>query len=148
MKISYLESTKLGSKETITMEDIEGGIETILVAEDDTEMRQLITDILESGGYVVIGTENGESAVETYASRKYKIDLVILDMVMPKMGGSDAFRKLKEIDPDVQVLLSSGYTQNERGGLDAGVAGFLAKPYRILELLETVRMVLKKGRKS
>lgn len=131
-------------REKNPMSAIEGGTETVLVAEDEQAMRQLVNDILESGGYRVIAVEDGQSAVDIYSSRKDEIDLVILDMIMPRLNGGETFKKLKAINPSVRVLLSSGYSQDEQARrlLSEGVAGFLGKPYQVAELLEKVRKVL------
>ena len=147
-KVFYPASRKAEKKEAGAMEDVKGGSETILVAEDDEAMRELVKDILESGGYNVIAAENGEAAVEAYTKREDEINLVILDMIMPKMNGSEAFKSLKKINPDVLVLLSSGYSQDGKAQelLNEGVAGFLGKPYQVRELLEKVRAVLEKGK--
>ncbi len=122
----------------------EVGTETILVAEDHPAMRELVKDILESVGYKVISVADGEAAVAIYVEKKSEIDLVILDMVMPRLDGGEAFRKLKSVNPGVLVLLSSGYSH---GGdaqrlLEEGVSGFLGKPYQVRELVEKVRQVL------
>ena len=143
-KVFYPASHRAEKKETGNMNDVKGGSETILIAEDEDAMRELIKDILESGGYEVVTAENGEAAVDIYKKRKDQIDLVILDMIMPKMNGSEAFRELKKINPNILVLLSSGYSQDGKaqGLLNEGVAGFLGKPYQVRELLEKVRAVL------
>jgi len=149
-EVFYPASRKAEKKEAGAMEEVKGGSETILVAEDEDAMRELVTDILESGGYNVIAAENGEAAVEAYTKRKDEISLVILDMIMPKMNGSEAFKNLKRINPDVLVLLSSGYSQDGAAQelLNEGVAGFLGKPYQVRELLEKVRAVLEKGKST
>lgn len=143
-KVFYPASGKPEKEEARTMNDVKGGTETILLAEDEEAMRELVVDVLESGGYKVIATDNGEAAVKVYSSRKDEIDLVILDMIMPKLNGGDAFRELKKVNPNILVLLSSGYSQDEKAQqlLNEGVAGFLGKPYQVRELLEKVRVVL------
>ncbi len=149
-KIFYPASGKPEKEEAKTMKDVKGGTETVLLAEDEEAMRELVVDVLRAGGYKVIATDNGESAVEMYLSKKDQIDLVILDMIMPKMNGGDAFRKLKEVNPGILVLLSSGYSQDEKAQqlLNEGVAGFLGKPYQVRELLEKVRAVLESRKHS
>lgn len=126
------------------MNELKSGNEKILVAEDEEPMRELIRDILEGEGYDVIQVADGEEAVRTYLERKDEIALVILDMIMPKMSGEDVFRELKRADPNVLILLSSGYTENGdmRELLHEGLAWFLGKPYQVNELLAKVRMVL------
>lgn len=124
--------------------DIKRERATVLVAEDEQAMRELVTDVLDSGSYVVIAVEDGEAAFETYSEKKDEIDLVILDMIMPKLDGRETFRKLKEFDKNVRVLLSSGYNQDgtQQELLDEGLAGFLGKPYRVAELLEKVEQAV------
>jgi CheY-like chemotaxis protein len=123
---------------------------TILVAEDQSAMRELVKDILESVGYKVISVVDGEAAVATYIERESEIDLVILDMIMPRLGGGEAFRKLKSVNPGVLVLISSGYNHDENAQrlLNEGVAGFLGKPFQVGELVEKVRQVLDRKTKS
>ncbi len=126
----------------------EGGIATILVAEDEPTMRELVAEILESGGYKVIAVADGEAAVRTYAEKMNEVSLVILDMVMPRLSGVETLRRLKAVSNKVLVLMSSGYGQgNEAQTIMAeGAAGFLGKPYQVGELLERVGAVLKGGK--
>jgi CheY-like chemotaxis protein len=107
-------------------------------------MRSTTKDILESVGYRVLLAENGAEAVDIYANRKDGIALVILDMVMPVMGGREAFLKLRELNPDVRGLLSTGYSQDGKAQeiLDSGVMGFIQKPSQVNALLSKVRKIL------
>jgi PAS domain S-box-containing protein len=120
------------------------GNETILVADDEEMMRQLIIEVLDSDGYQVIPAEDGRKALEIYSERSREIDLVILDMMMPGLSGPEAFRRLKQINPSVKVLLSSGYSQEGQAQqiLKEGVLGFIQKPYAINELLNKIRFVI------
>jgi PAS domain S-box-containing protein len=120
------------------------GNETILVADDEEMMRQLIIEALGSDGYRVIPAENGNEALEIYQTRAQEIDLVILDMIMPGLSGPDAFRRIKEINPSVKVLLSSGYSQEGQAQqiLKEGVLGFIQKPYAINDLLNKIRLII------
>jgi DNA-binding NtrC family response regulator len=88
--------------------------------------------------------------VKVYEDNKVKIDLVILDMIMPEMGGGETFDRLKEINPEIKVILSSGYSLNgEASGIMArGCMGFIQKPARIAELSQRVRSVLGKTAKD
>jgi PAS domain S-box-containing protein len=121
-----------------------GGEERVLVVDDEETIRSLVKDTLESYGYCVLVAENGEEAVRIYREMGERIDLVILDMVMPKMGGRETFQRLKELNPKVKALLSTGYSQNGKAQeiLDSGVLGFLQKPYQTHELLSRLRTVL------
>ncbi len=129
-------------------EDIEmrGGDELILIVDDEESIRFLAKDILEGHGYTVLLAENGAEAINVYTKKRDEIDLVILDIVMPKMGGKKTFLRLKKINPEVKVLLSTGYSQNGKAKeiLDSGVKGFIQKPYQVNKLLSKVRSVLDK----
>lgn len=126
--------------------NMRAGMETILVAEDEPAMRELVSDILDSGGYKVIAVEDGEAAVRTYSEMKDDIDLVILDMNMPKMNGAETFRKLRTVNREILVLLSSGFSHDveDRELLREGLSGFLQKPYQVGEYLEKVGAVLQR----
>ncbi|MEW6510999.1 MAG: PAS domain S-box protein [Bacteroidota bacterium] len=120
------------------------GRETILIVDDEETIRTLVSDILQDKGYAVVGAGDGRAAVEIYNERGREIDLVILDMTMPGMGGPETFDKLKSMNPDVRVILSTGYSQDERARdlLARGVKAFVQKPYRIDDLAVAVRRVL------
>jgi two-component system, cell cycle sensor histidine kinase and response regulator CckA len=120
------------------------GSETILIVDDEEIIRQLGGDILEDCGYKVLFASRGEEAIQIYQEKRENIALMILDMVMPGMGGKETFLKLKEINPKIKVLLSSGYSANEGVGeiLKEGVGGFIQKPYKDEELIEKVREIL------
>ena len=95
-------------------------------------------------GYDVIIAKDGKECIDIYKDKGTKIDLVILDMVMPEMNGREAFHELKKIDDEVKVLISSGFmAENEAGDLiEAGAAAFLRKPYRMIELARKLRELL------
>jgi DNA-binding NtrC family response regulator len=121
-----------------------GGDETVLVVDDEESFRTLTKDALEFHGYRVVLAVDGEQAIDIYKEQERRIDLVILDMVMPKMGGHETFLRMKTCDPNVKVLLSTGYS---RGGktqeiIDSGIRGFIQKPYKIDALLSKVRSLL------
>ena len=120
------------------------GTETILIVDDEDIIRQLGADILEDVGYKIILASRGEEAIRLYQQQGQNIDLVILDVVMPGMGGKETFRKLKEINPKIKVLLSSGYSTDGEVGeiLKEGVEGMVQKPYKDEELIEKVREIL------
>jgi len=114
---------------------------TILLVDDEEMIRSLGRAVLESAGYLVLEAEDGEEAVELYRASPRPIDLVILDLTMPRMSGKDAFRRMADRDPGVRVLLSSGYTADGLSDTD-GILGLLPKPYRPAELLDAVRLAL------
>ncbi len=120
------------------------GAATILLVDDEEMVREITTDILEKLGYAVLTCEDGCQAVEQYKNDWKNIDLVILDMVMPNMNGKDAFLAMKEINPDIKALLSSGYsiTGEARSILKAGINGFIQKPYRRVELSKKIAEIL------
>jgi PAS domain S-box-containing protein len=120
------------------------GSETILIVDDEELIRQLGADILEDVGYKILLAAGGEEAIQIYQENRKEIALVILDMVMPGLGGKETILKLKEIDSKIKVLLSSGYSTNEGVGeiLKEGVGGFIQKPYRDEELIGKVREIL------
>jgi PAS domain S-box-containing protein len=137
-------SGKTEVKEPADTETPRGGNELILVVDDEESIRSVAADILESYGYLVLVAEDGEEAAKIYEEHNGDISLVILDMVMPRLGGRETFLKLKRLNPQVRALLSTGYSKNEKAQeiLDSGVMGFVQKPYLLNELLSKVRSVL------
>ena len=123
---------------------LQGGTETILVAEDDSAIRELMEEILCESGYQVILAENGRDAVDKFIANRDNIHLVILDMIMPKMSGKEAYDEISRLKSSVKVLFSSGYTADyiqDRGDFDARVE-LIMKPVRPMELLKKVRETL------
>jgi two-component system cell cycle sensor histidine kinase/response regulator CckA len=120
------------------------GTETILVVDDEEMIKDLARDILARYGYAVLTAGGGEEAVEIYRQYKKEIAVVVLDIVMPDVGGREVFRRIREIDPAAQVIISSGYNQ-ERDATDLlkeGAVTFVQKPYRIASLVGTVGDVI------
>jgi PAS domain S-box-containing protein len=126
--------------------DVRGGQELILVVDDEEVVRYLAKDVLESSGYTVLMASDGVEAIEEYEKNMKNIALVIIDMVMPRMGGKEAFLKLKEINPNVKALLFTGYGKNSEAHeiMRNGVSNFIQKPFQLDELLYKVRDVLDK----
>ncbi|MDY7039102.1 MAG: response regulator, partial [Thermodesulfobacteriota bacterium] len=118
------------------------GNETILLIDDELEILKLGKEMLQKFGYQVIIAETGEDGINKYAHNT--VDLVILDIGMPGMGGIKCLQQLLSIDRKARVLISSGYSVNGRveKALALGVKAFLAKPYTINELLEIMQAVL------
>jgi CheY-like chemotaxis protein len=132
-------SQEKSSKEKI----FTGGSETILLVDDEDIVREVGESMLRNLGYRVITAANGEEAVATYKERGSEIDLVIMDKMMPKMNGITAYRALKEINPLVKVIISSGYIVDSIQSLrELGVADFLNKPYRMDEMDKAVRKAI------
>jgi signal transduction histidine kinase/ActR/RegA family two-component response regulator len=117
------------------------GGQTILVVDDELTIRELTQEALEDFGYVVLSAANGEEALNIYQEHGQAIDLVLLDLNMPGMGGHKCLQQLLLLDPSVQVLIASGYSVNGQAGesLKSGAAGFIGKPYQLKELQAAVR---------
>lgn len=130
------------------MERLPGGTETILIVDDQETVWDFLIEALQNLGYSVLLAENGEDAVSIYRENPNEIDLVLLDMVMPKMGGHTTFYQLKNLDPDVKVLLSSGFVSaaSVKDLQDNGAAGFLPKPHRIKDLALELRRIFDQGK--
>jgi len=118
---------------------------TVLVVDDEGIIRDLARNALENAGFKVLEARDGLEAVERIAERPDSIDLVLLDMTMPRMGGAEAFRRIRGLSPKVRVLLTSGYTQKEslESLADLPPDGFLQKPFRVRELINRVRDLLR-----
>jgi two-component system, cell cycle sensor histidine kinase and response regulator CckA len=121
---------------------------TILLADDEPMIRDLTTNILQRYGYQVLLAEDGLQALEIYERERDRIDLVILDLTMPRLSGDDTCRRLLALDPKCQILLSSGYFPEDLTLIDPRVFGFLSKPYRHEELVSTVRAALEQRKSS
>ena len=104
----------------------------------------MVSEMLGGLGYTVDVCRNGREAVEYYQREWRDIDLVVLDMVMPVMAGSEAFDQMREVNPDVPVLIASGFSveREARRMLDEGAAGFIQKPFGRAELSQKVAQVL------
>lgn len=122
------------------------GSGTILVIDDEPHVREMCRDMLGALGYTVLLAENGAAGLRIYRARNREIDLVILDMIMPKMGGPEVFAALKNIDPRVKVLLYSGYSNSSLKGIDdllkRGVAGFIQKPFSSEDISIAIKKAL------
>jgi len=116
----------------------------VMLVDDEQILLDVGGEILRDLGHEVITCKNGAEAVDRYREDGRRIGLVILDIVMPKMGGADAFTALRAIDPGVKVLVSSGYSIDgeARTLLDAGALGFLQKPFNRAELTRKVAEAL------
>ncbi|MCX6136409.1 MAG: PAS domain S-box protein, partial [Ignavibacteriales bacterium] len=127
-----------------TIEEIPGGNETILFVEDEEALQILGTSTLESKGYKVLLASNGEEAVRMYEQHKDGIHLVLSDMGLPKISGHEIFQILKESNPNLRMILTSGFIEPELRSLILrnGVRDFIQKPYSPIELLRSIRSVL------
>jgi len=131
-------------KEKMIQKEILMGSETVLLVDDEDMILDVGRDLLEKLGYEVLTVKSGIEAIEIYRTNQKKIDIVILDMVMPKMGGGDTYEKLRDIDPAVKVLLSSGYSIDGQASkiLSRGCDGFIQKPFDIKSLSLEIRKIL------
>lgn len=120
------------------------GTGTLLLVDDEEVIREITCQMLTEQGYRVISLSNGREAVEHYGRNWKSIDLVILDMIMPEMNGQEAYLAMKQINPGIRALLSSGYSLQEdaQNLLQMGTRGFLQKPYRLAELTQKIEQVL------
>jgi signal transduction histidine kinase len=119
----------------------------IMVVDDEEAIREMMRDILESNGHQVVVARNGVEALDLYRQEWGRVALVLLDMVMPKMGGLEAFRRILGMDRSARVLLCSGYADNVQAqqAIREGALGFFPKPFTMAELLTRVRRVLGDG---
>lgn len=125
-------------------DQIKYGTETVLLAEDETEVRKVTKAMLEEFGYKVIEASNGEEAVKLFTEKNKEIDLLIFDMIMPKKNGKEAYKEIDRISPGIKVLFTSGYAaemMKNKGVLDDGFK-FISKPVSLHNLIKKIREVL------
>lgn len=137
-------SIKEISKETADSKTLIPGNETILLVDDETTIIDVCNEMLSSLGYNILTAGNGRDAIKIYEINQDKIDLVILDMIMPGFSGGETFDSLKLINPEVEVMLSTGYIISDqiKNLMSKGCRGFIQKPFRMEELSEKIREVL------
>ena len=128
------------------VETVAKGTGTILLIDDEEMIIKVGEELLQELGYSVIAARSGEEAVKLYNKNRDKIDLVVMDMIMPGMGGGETFDRLKAVNPDVKVLLSSGYSINGQASkiLERGCDGFIQKPFNLNQLSEKIRGIVAK----
>ena len=131
---------------TDTDSEMAPGGETVLLADDEGMVIEVGREMLQRLGYTVLTAMTGREAIETYRAHKALIDLVILDMIMPDMTGMETYDRLKKEDPNIIVLLSSGYSIDGQASeiLRQGCNGFIQKPFTMAALSRKVREVLGK----
>ena len=138
------ESAAAAATEAAARDEVVGGTERILLVEDKEELRNTTRRVLERLGYTVIEAPDGEEALELFRSHRDRIDLILSDVLMPKVGGPALYQAVRQTDPEARFLFTSGYTASDIGQrslLEPGVL-FVAKPWTISELAHQVRKAL------
>ncbi len=130
--------------EEVESDRLVGGTETILLVDDEDAVRRFGETMLQTFGYSVLTASNGIEALEVFREQQEEISLVILDLIMPKMGGRECLREILKIHPTVKVLIAGGYGADGQidDALHEGAKTSIRKPYEARELLKTVREVL------
>jgi CheY-like chemotaxis protein len=118
------------------------GSGTVLLVDDEETVRGIGKEMLQELGFTTITANDGREAVDTFKTTS-DIAFVILDLTMPHMDGEQCFRELKQIRPDVKVIMSSGYNEHEvtRKFVGKGLAGFIQKPYKLSALKDAIRKI-------
>ena len=131
-------------------EAIKGGTETILVVEDEEILRELVKGSLEEKGYTVLAAEDGVEALNIFTQQRERVALVLCDMGLPKIGGWDAYKIMRELSPQVNVIFASGYLDPGLKAeiLKGGAKDFIQKPYEPDEVVKRIRAVLDDGGKK
>ena len=122
----------------------------ILVVDDDATIRSIAREMLENLGYEVLVAEDGEAGIEVFEREKSRVDAVLLDMVMPRLSGRHCFHTMRRLDPDARIVLTSGFTAEHsvQDLLDAGLRGFLHKPFRRSDLIAALDSATARGRQA
>ena len=136
---------KVEAKESKRHFELESATETILLVEDDSNLRRTMTRMLEGFGHKVIEACDGDEAISRYFEHKDEIDLVLMDVIMPRKSGGDAYQELKAMEPDLKIILMSGYAGDFLSGkLDINAdVHFISKPVYPRELHGKIRAVLR-----
>jgi PAS domain S-box-containing protein len=123
------------------------GSGTLLLVDDEQNVLTITAQMLTRSGYTVIEAKNGREAIEYYSRKQDEIDLILLDMVMPEMGGGEVYDRLKALNPAVKVLLASGYSLEgqAREIMKRGCDGFIQKPFSLVELVDRVKSILERN---
>jgi len=137
-------STKEAKKDVPLNQKTLKGTGTILLVDDEDMIIDVGSQILASLGYLPLLAKSGKEAIDVYEKNRERIVMVILDMIMPGMGGGETYDRLKRIDPEIRVLLSSGYSIDGQASeiIDRGCNGFIQKPFNVIQLSRKIREVL------
>lgn len=134
---------KITTREEIT--NLEGSA-NVLIIDDEQDVRNITKDMLENLGYSVITAKDGIEGINTYIENKNNIDVVILDMIMPKKNGDEVFFELKKINPKVKIVICSGFSHDNLANiadlLKAGAVGFIQKPFTVNTLLSYIKKAI------
>ncbi len=124
--------------------ELPGGRETILLVDDEELLLALGKEMLERFGYTVLTADRGEKALEIYRREREEISLVIMDLVMPGMGGRKCLEQILKMDPSQKIVIASGYSLNgqAKAALESGAEGYMRKPYELREMLSVIRDAL------
>jgi CheY-like chemotaxis protein len=130
--------------ETLTPSGPVRGAETLLVVDDEESVLKVAQLMLQKLGYRVLAAKNGKEAIQLFSGKRESIHMVILDMIMPDMGGGLLYEKLKALDPGLKALLSSGYSLDGQATeiLKQGCNGFIQKPFGVADLSRKIRDIL------
>ncbi|MBU2550988.1 MAG: response regulator [Proteobacteria bacterium] len=139
-----MEQDEKGESEEEQEDRLTGGTETILLVDDEAPIRDFASHVLQHFGYRTMTASDGREAVKIYTDKKDEIDLIILDIGMPVMGGHQCLVELRKVNPSARVLMASGYSINghARKAIESGAMGFISKPYQLNELITRVRAAL------
>jgi two-component system cell cycle sensor histidine kinase/response regulator CckA len=141
----YLPATgKKVSKDVKTVKQALKRTEMVLLVDDEEMIREVGRELLESIGCRVLTAGDGKEAIGIYEKNHDTVDMVLLDMIMPNMSGGEVYDRLKQINPDIKVLLLSGYSIEGQAHeiLARGCNGFIQKPFRVEELSEKMEEIL------
>ncbi|MCK5542036.1 MAG: PAS domain S-box protein [Desulfobacterales bacterium] len=142
---AQIESDKYFSDKIIKKDkNLSVGTETILIIDDEFSILNFAFQALQRSGYKLFTVLSGEQAIELYSIKQKKIDLIILDVNMPGMGGKKCLIELLKINPDAKVIISSGHSIDGQKQIleDIGSVAYIAKPYKLITLSKTIRQVL------
>jgi len=143
----YLPATEKEVQRVVrTAERVAKGTGKVLLVDDEEVVLEVGQELLEATGYTVLTAKDGKEAIKVYRKNRDNIDIVVLDMVMPNMGGGEAYDRMREMNPNVKVLLSSGYSIDGEASeiLERGCDGFIQKPFTMKELSGEIGKILGK----
>ena len=143
----YLPATEKEVQRVVrTAERVAKGTGKVLLVDDEEVVLEVGQELLEATGYTVLTAKDGKEAIKVYRKNRDNIDIVVLDMVMPNMGGGEAYDRMKEMNPNVKVLLSSGYSIDGEASeiLERGCDGFIQKPFTMKQLSGKIGEILDK----